>query len=81
MVGGLGKGVLALATTAFAAAASSSPPSAGTHRPASPFGGTTPIRIAHVGRIEVDLGPLGSSGLRRVTCAGAPFSTSCFVRR
>lgn len=81
LAGGLGKGVLALATTAFAAAASSSGPAARSHVPTSGFGGSTAVHILHVGRIEVDLGPAGSAGLRRVTCAGAPIGTDCFVGR
>ncbi len=44
----------------------------------TPFGGTVPVHIAHVGRIDRDLEPPGSAGLRRVTCVGAAGS-ACFV--
>ena len=81
MAGGLGKAALALATTAFAAAASSTGPSAGTHPPVSSFGSSVPVPIAHVGHIEVDLAPGGAGRLQRVTCAGAPLGTDCFVGR
>jgi len=49
--------------------------------PATPFGGPAPVRIAHVGRIDVDLEPAGTAGLHRVACAGAGGSTACFVVR
>jgi hypothetical protein len=47
----------------------------------SPFGGSVPVHIGHVGRIEVDLGSSGPSGLRRVTCASGPATLACFVAR
>lgn len=50
--------------------------------PVSPFGGSVPVHIAHVGRIDVDLATPGSAGLRRVSCAGAAAATTaCFVAR
>jgi len=50
-------------------------------RPATPFGGSAPVRIAHVGRIDVDLESSGAAGLHRVACADAAGSTACFVVR
>jgi hypothetical protein len=49
--------------------------------PATSFGGSAPVRIASVGRIDVDLEPTGAAGLHRVDCAGAGGSTACFVAR
>lgn len=46
--------------------------------PQSPFGGSVPVHIAHVGHIDVDLGPAGGR-LARVACAGAGADTACFV--
>jgi len=75
------RAALVLATTASAAVASATggrpaPP------PVSPFGGSVAVRIAHVGHIEVALGPSGSAGLQRVQCAGpVDPTTSCFVAR
>jgi hypothetical protein len=51
-------------------------PTAGT---VSPFGGSQPVRIAHVGRIDVDLEHSSSAGLRRVPCAGGETASTCFV--
>jgi hypothetical protein len=45
----------------------------------SPFGAAVPVRIARVGRIELDLEPAGTGDLRRIPCAGAPAGTSCSV--
>lgn len=48
----------------------------------SPFGGSTPVHIAHVGRIELDLaGPAGEGTLARVRCVVATPGTACFVAR
>jgi len=50
--------------------------------PMSPFGGSVPVHIAHVGHIEVDLeSSPASSRLDRVRCAGAARGTACFVSR
>jgi hypothetical protein len=46
----------------------------------SPFGGTVTVHIAHVGRIDADLAPSGSGGLRQVPCFGDSES-ACFVAR
>ena len=43
------------------------------------FGGSAPVHIAHVGRIEVDLGSAAAGGLRRIACAGAASATVCYV--
>jgi hypothetical protein len=46
----------------------------------SPFGGSVPVRIAHVGHIEVDLSPAGNARLDRVPCAGTrDAGTACYV--
>ena len=47
----------------------------------SPFGGSVPAPIGHIGHIEVDLGSSSTSGLRRVTCASGPATLTCFVAR
>ena len=75
------RAALVLATTASAVAAG-----AAGHRPApasvSPFGGSVAVHLAHVGHIEIALGPAGSAGLLRVRCAGSVDpTTSCFVAR
>lgn len=50
--------------------------------PASPFGGSRPVTVAHVGRIEVDLEPAGAGRLERVSCAGiSGRATGCYVSR
>jgi hypothetical protein len=50
--------------------------------PVSPFGGSVPVHIGHVGHIEVDLEAGSASGLQRVSCVGlSNRSTSCFVSR
>ena len=75
------RAALVLATTASAAAASAlgdrpAPP------PVSPFGGSIAVHLAHVGHIDIALGPAGSAGLQRVRCAGSVDpTTSCFVAR
>ena len=66
----------AAAVLAFAGHALGSSPA---RVPDSPFGGSTAVRIGHVGRIDVALGPGGSTGLHRVRCAGAPPGTACYV--
>ena len=45
----------------------------------SPFGGSVPVHIAHVGHIEVDLERSSAVGLRSVRCAGAASGAACFV--
>jgi len=47
----------------------------------SPFGGSVPAHVAHIGRIEVDLGSRSGSGLQRVRCASGPARLTCFVAR
>lgn len=75
------RAALVLATTASAAVVSA-PGDRPAPPPVSPFGGSVAVRLAHVGHIEVALGPAGSAGLRQVRCAGqvSP-TTSCFVAR
>ncbi|HEY4412818.1 MAG TPA: hypothetical protein VGN06_07455 [Gaiellaceae bacterium] len=75
------RAALVLATTASAAVASA--PGDRPARPqVSPFGGSVAVHLAHVGHIEVALGPAGSAGLRRVQCAASVDpTTSCFVAR
>jgi hypothetical protein len=48
--------------------------------PVSPFGGAVAVHIAHVGRIERNVGALGAA-LRQVRCSGSPAGTECFVAR
>jgi len=73
------------AAAAAAAAAAIAGHAIGTNNPAavtmSPFGGSVPARIGHIGHIEVDLGSSSTSGLRRVTCASGPATLACFVAR
>jgi hypothetical protein len=78
MTGALLKVALAAAATAAAASgAATTPPSA---RPSSLFGGASAVHLSHAGRIEVDLEPATSAGLRHVSCAGASNrTTDCFV--
>jgi len=45
----------------------------------SPFGGSVPVRIAHVAHIEVDLEPATTARLERVTCAGSRNGSACYV--
>lgn len=47
--------------------------------PGGGFGGRSHVRIAHVGRIDVDLESARSAGLRRTSCVGASPGTECFV--
>ena len=47
--------------------------------PVSPFGGSRPIHIAHVGAIDVDREATSSAGLRQVRCAGGAAGEQCFV--
>ena len=51
--------------------------------PTSPFGGSVPVHLTHVGHIEVDLeGSGAAAGLERVHCAGlSNAGTACFVSR
>ena len=64
------------ASVALAGHTLGSPASAGT---VSPFGGSVPVHIAHVGHIEVDLERSSAVGLRSVRCAGAARGAACFV--
>jgi hypothetical protein len=70
--------VAALATAAAAAAAGSHSPAPGS---VTPFGGPVAVHIAQIGRIDVDRGPASAAGLRRIPCAAASATTSCFVAR
>jgi hypothetical protein len=80
MVGGLPKMVAVIATAATAAA--SAPAGQAPSGPVSSFGGPGLVRIAHVGRIEVDLERSSFAGLRRIRCAGiSPGLADCFVAR
>jgi hypothetical protein len=68
---------IAAAAVALAGHAIGTSPTDGT---VSPFGGSVPVHLAHVGHIDVDLEASVASGLHRVTCAGAPGAgTQCFV--
>lgn len=64
------------ASIALAGHSLGSSPAPGT---VSPFGGSVPVHIAHVGHIEVDLESSGGAGLRKVRCAGGPAGSSCYV--
>jgi hypothetical protein len=80
MVGALPKMAAVIATAATAAA--SAPAGQAPSGPISNFGGPRPVRVAHVGRIEIDLERSGAAGLRRIRCAGiAPGLADCFVAR
>ena len=80
MVGGHAWGAALLAagvsTVAPAFVGSSNEPGS---TPASGFGASVPVHIAHVGRIDVDLVPTASLSLRRVRCALADSGTTCYV--
>jgi hypothetical protein len=75
--------VIGIAAAAAAAVIALAGHALGTTSPASgavsPFGGSVPVHIAHVGHIDVDLQGAGSSGLRGVRCATGPATSSCFV--
>ena len=80
MAGGRLVGIASLAA-AGAIAAGSGPPQTVVVRQ-SPFGGSAAVHIAHVGRIEVDLGPARAQGLlERVRCFVPTPGTACFVAR
>ena len=82
MVGTLIGSVLGTAAAVVAAAAAfAGHPLGSSPQPGivSPFGGSVPVHIAHIGRIEVDLQSSSSAGLRKVRCAGGPQGNSCFV--
>ena len=66
----------AAAVIALAGHALGTSPASG---PVSPFGGSVPVHIAHVGHIDVDLQGPSATGLHRVRCAVGPATTSCFV--
>jgi hypothetical protein len=70
--------VAALATSAAVAAAGAPSPAPS---PVTPFGGPVAVHIARIGHIDLDTGPASGAGLRRIACAGAPPTTSCFVSR
>lgn len=76
--------VLGMAAAAAAAVIALAGHAVGTDRPAagtvSPFGGSVPVRLSHVGHIDVDLEAPAGSALRPVTCAGTSGAgTQCFV--
>jgi hypothetical protein len=81
VAGFLLSGAVAVAAAALALAGKA----AGTQPaavPMSAFGGSVPVHIAHVGRIDVDLEPAGPQRLQRVTCSGlSGTGTACFVSR
>jgi hypothetical protein len=73
---------VALAAAAPTAAASGSGGPNPGPRPPTLFGGPAAVHLTHVGRIESDLEPAGSPGLRRVACIGVSNrTTTCFVAR
>ena len=74
-------GTAAAAATAVIAFAGHGLGSSPARVPVSPFGGSTAVRIAHVSRIDVALGPAGSAGLRRVRCVGAAAGKACYIGR
>ena len=75
------RAALALATAASAAAATT-PGGVAPDAPQSGFGAPVAVHLAHVGHIEVALGPGGATGLRQVRCAApAAPTTSCYVGR
>jgi hypothetical protein len=75
------KTATALIAALAAAVGPTGGPSNAPVRSAAGFGGSEPVRITHVGHIEVDLEPSGETQLRRVACAGASIATTaCFVR-
>lgn len=47
--------------------------------PVTPFGGSAPVLIAHIGRIEVDLQAANLSSLHRVPCIDAAAGSTCFI--
>ena len=69
------------AVAAVGAAAGHVVAGAGPSGPVTPFGGPVAVHIAHVGRIDVDVGTAGGA-LRRVRCAAAGGgAVACFVAR
>lgn len=75
------RAALALATAASAAAAAT-PGGVSPDVPASGFGGSVAVHLAHVGHIEIALGSGGAAGLRHVRCAApASRTTSCYIGR
>jgi hypothetical protein len=70
-------GVAAAASIALAGHAVATSPAAGT---VSPFGGSVPVHVAHVGRIELDLEqPPAAGRLRKVPCPAGAATLACFV--
>ena len=81
MAGFLLSGAVAVAAAAVALAGQALRPQPASV-PVSAFGGSVPVHIAHVGRIDVDLESAGSQRLQRVTCSGlSGTGTACFVSR
>jgi hypothetical protein len=81
MAGPLLSAAVAVAATAVALAGKVTGPQPA-FVPASSFGGSAAVEIAHVGHIEVDLEPAGAGRLQRVSCAGiAGRATACYVSR
>jgi hypothetical protein len=66
----------AAAAFAFAGHAVGVSPATG---PVSPFGGSRPTHLTHVGRIEVDVERSSSAGLRQVRCPGGLTADRCYV--
>jgi hypothetical protein len=66
----------AAAAAAIAGHAVGTSPATGT---VSPFGGSVPVHIAHVGHIDVALGSSRAVGLRQVRCAANSATLTCYV--
>ena len=80
MAGGRLAGMAVVAAAGVVNAASGAHP--GPQARPSAFGASTPVHLARVGRIEVDLGgPVGRGTLARVRCVVATPGTACFVAR
>ena len=81
MAGFLLSGAVAVAAAALALVGHALWPQPATV-PASAFGGSVAVHIAHVGRIDVDLESAGPQRLQRVSCTGlSGTGTACFVSR
>jgi hypothetical protein len=82
MPGGLMGATAALATAASVVATSLGAPPRHPRPVPSIFGGPAAVHVPQVGRIETDLEPATSLGLRQVSCAGVSNrTTACFVAR
>jgi hypothetical protein len=70
---------MGLVTAAVALAAGLRSAAAPVPASISPFGGTVAVHIAHVGRIERNVGAPQGAALQQVRCTGSPAGTQCFV--